>query len=391
MKPPRIWRRVVRPKYLLIVKIYFDVTNARASRHMSGLVRVSRRLFAELKSLPGNEVRAVFWNSRKRCLTDAQNSRERVSDTGAHYVMPDLFSEDERPGFTQFLSNPSIFKLAIYHDAIPLRFPDLTWPRSVQRHPAYMKTLALFDRVMAVSDQSRLELQGYWRWLGIEEAPPVGRITLGSDFIPGVPHELVDPPKPQRQVLTVGIVEPRKNQMLLLDACEQLWEDGQQFNLVIAGRANPHFARPILERIRMLKRAGYPLVHRKSVTDSALWDLYRCSYFSVFPSRFEGCGLPVHESLWAGTPCICSDLPVLHECSKDGGCIEFCDNDTASLYDGMKRLLNDGVCHARLRGEVARRSLPTWQSAAGQLLMALSATSADRSTYAGSSRQQSGD
>ena len=136
--------------------------------------------------------------------------------------------------------------------------------------------------------------------------------------------------------------------MLLLDTCERLWQEGHRFDLAIAGRANPHFAKPILERIRGLKRAGHPLIHRKTVTDDALWNLYRSAYFSVFPSRYEGYGLPIQESLWTGTPCVCADIPALRELSGDGGCLEFRDNDGASLYAEMKRLLTDETCHGRL-------------------------------------------
>jgi glycosyltransferase involved in cell wall biosynthesis len=159
--------------------------------------------------------------------------------------------------------------------------------------------------------------------------------------------------------------------MLLLEACERLWRDAERFTLVLAGRANPHFSKPIVQKIRALRRAGYPLEHRKAVNDDALGDLYRSARFSVLPSRFEGYGLPVLESLWAGTPCLCADIPVLHECSGGGGCLEFRSNDPDSLYDAMKRLLTDENCCRRLRREIDRRSLPTWRSAARQLVDAL--------------------
>ncbi len=141
--------------------------------------------------------------------------------------------------------------------------------------------------------------------------------------------------------------------------------------LILAGRENPHFSKPITQKIRALRRAGYPLEHRKAVNDEALGALYRSAHFSVLPSRFEGYGLPVQESLWAGTPCLCADIPVLREFSRDGGCVEFCSNDPDSLYDAMKLLLTDENSCQRLRRAITNRSLPTWQSAARQLIDAL--------------------
>ncbi len=305
-----------------IMKIYYDVTKTRSSRHISGLIRVSHRLLAELKTLPDVEVSTVVWNAKKRCLVDARSSRPSLPLPGEHYFIPELFSEKERPGFGQFLEDAPFHTVALYHDAIPLKFPEYTWPRSVERHPFYLKSLASFQRVLAVSDHSRRELEAYWQWLAIESTPPVGRVVPGADFLPRRPETGDDTSRAERLVLAVGILEPRKNQMLLLEVCERLWREGERFILVLAGRANPHFSKSIVQKIRALRRAGYTLEHRKTVNDGALGALYRSAHFSVLPSRFEGYGLPVQESLWAGTPCLCSDIPVLRECSQGRGCLE---------------------------------------------------------------------
>ena len=58
--------------------------------------------------------------------------------------------------------------LAVFHDAIPLKHPQETWPKSVARHPSYMRLLGKFSRVLAVSASSRAELQAYWSWLGLD-------------------------------------------------------------------------------------------------------------------------------------------------------------------------------------------------------------------------------
>jgi hypothetical protein len=71
-----------------------------------------------------------------------------------------LFSEEERPGFTAWLEARPCRAAAIFHDAIPLKLPQITWPRSVARHPGYLKLLAQFDRIWAVSAASREELTG---------------------------------------------------------------------------------------------------------------------------------------------------------------------------------------------------------------------------------------
>src|SRR6185503_18499856 len=88
----------------------------------------------------------------------------------------------ERPGLAAFLDARACRTAAIFHDAIPLRHPHITWPQSVARHPGYMKLLARFDRIWAVSQASANELTGFWHWQGIERPPPVEVLPLGADF-----------------------------------------------------------------------------------------------------------------------------------------------------------------------------------------------------------------
>ena len=99
------------------MKIYYDVTKARSSRHISGLIRVSRRLLAELKTLPDVQVSVVVWSAKRRCLVDARSSRPPQPVPGEHYFIPELFSEKERPGFGQFLEDAPFHTVALNHDA----------------------------------------------------------------------------------------------------------------------------------------------------------------------------------------------------------------------------------------------------------------------------------
>jgi hypothetical protein len=100
--------------------ILFDTTNASSWRHASGLARVSRRLRTEL----GGSAAPVRWDA----LPPGAGPRD-------WFLTPELFSEAERPGFSAFLERRPCRLAALYHDAIPLRRPDITWPASVARHP----------------------------------------------------------------------------------------------------------------------------------------------------------------------------------------------------------------------------------------------------------------
>jgi glycosyltransferase involved in cell wall biosynthesis len=341
--------------------IYFDVTKTDRAGHRSGLTRVSERLRAEL----GDAARPVSW--RKWDWSAVR--------PGDWFLTAEIFGASERPGLGEFLRAKPCRLAAIFHDAIPLRHPQITWPQSVARHPAYLKNLARFDRVWAVSATSREDLLGYWRWLGVEAPPPVDGFTHGADFdgtsrrtnsiIPD-PSSLIPP-----CLLCIGIVEPRKNQGFLVDVCAELWREGLGFELHLVGRVNPHFGGPLVTKIQRLGREFPGLHYHAAASDAAVTALYEKTRATVFPTIAEGCGLPLLESLWKGVPCVCSDLPVLRENADGGGCVAAAVSDLAAWKDALRRVLVDDAWHARLVREATTRTLPTWAEAAQTLRSAL--------------------
>jgi len=343
--------------------IWFDVTKADRTGHRSGLQRVSARLGSEL----GAAVTPVCWTAAG--WAEAATGRGVTPGPADWLLTAELFSAEERPGFAAWLAARPCRRAAIFHDAIPLQWPQITWPQSVARHPGYMKLLADFDRVWAVSAASRADLIGYWRWLGLEAVPPVDTLALGADF-DGTPRS---PQISRREpvLLAVGILEPRKNQEFLLEACETLWSEGLAFSLHLVGRVNPHFGRPIADRVRQLQRAGRAVRHHDGADDAQLAALYASARVTVFPTRAEGCGLPLLESLWRGVPCLCSDLPVLRENADGGGCVPVPVGDVAAWRDILRRALTDDAWIASLAAAAATRPLPTWRDTAAQVAAGL--------------------
>jgi len=335
--------------------IYFDVTKAARADHRSGLLRVSDRLCAAL----GSAATAVVWDEGWRDLARKQPIKFYAADW---LLTAEVFAPDERPGFDEFLQSRAVQTAAIFHDAIPLKLPQITWPQSVARHPSYMKVLASFDRVWAVSAASRDELTGFWKWQGLEKTARTEVLTLGADFN-GADRVTRRSPASVLSLLCVGILEPRKNQLLLLDAATELWGEGLRFELHLVGRVNPHFGAPIVRRIQSLRRKFSSLRYHQAANDAKVGQLYAAARASVFPTRAEGCGLPLLESLWQGVPCVCSDLPSLRENSAGGGCLTVATHDVAAWTFALRRILLDDSLHARLVRDAVSRPLPTWAEA----------------------------
>jgi glycosyltransferase involved in cell wall biosynthesis len=340
--------------------IYFDVTKSASAGHRSGLTRVSTRLRDEL----GAAVQPVVWPNWDRAVAKDD-----------WFLTCELFSEAERPGFWKFLKDPPCRLAAFFNDAIPLKLPHVTWPHSVARHPEYMKMLASFDRVLAISEASRRELVEFWRWQGVEPRAKVGTILLGADFDRAGRTIKVSSDKSQVPglLLCVGIIEPRKNQTFLLEVCAELWREGLAFELHLVGRVNPHFGRPIAEKIKLLRK-GFPGLHfHEAADDRTVGELYGRARANVYPTLAEGCGLPLLESLWRGVPCVCSDLSVLRENADAGGCLAVAPNDMAAWKSALRAVLTDPAVGPKLRAEAAARTLPRWADTAAELRAALGA------------------
>jgi len=347
--------------------ILYDVTKMGGAAPRSGLTRLSARLQREL----GSAVVPVAWDGRRRGWRRAAD-RQPVAPGAADWLLTvELFSEAERPGFRDFLAARPCRLAAMFHDAIPLRFPHITWPHSVQRHAEYAKLLAGFDRTWAISRATREDFLGLWRWQGVAPRGEVGTVELGADFdgSPRCTAARVAAGRPS--FLCVGIVEPRKNQAFLLDVAEALWSEGRDFDLHIVGRVNPHFGAPIERRMRGLARRERRFRYHAAAPDERLRRLYAEARAVVFPTLAEGCGLPLLEALWRGVPCVCSDLPVLRENADGGGCLVAGVSDAAGWRAALDSLLAADGPGERLRREAVTRPLPRWADTAATLRAAL--------------------
>lgn len=341
--------------------IFLDTTRTGAAGHRSGLTRVGRRLLETL----GPRAVATRWDGALRAPAPPPA-------TAGWFLTPELFSEEERPGFAAFLAAQAGRSAAVFHDAIPLRHPHITWPQSVARHPGYMKLLASFARIWAVSRASREELLGFWRWQGVTQPPPVEVLALGADFDGAARVRSRPAPAGRPRLLCLGILEPRKNQAFLADVCDDLWTAGLDFELHIVGRTNPHFGPPIRARLESLRRTrpGRVLLHG-AADDDAVAALFAAARATVFPTLAEGCGLPLLESLWRGVPCVCSALPVLRENADGGGCLAVPTGDRAAWREALAAILTDDALADRLGTAAMQRPLPTWADTADTLATAL--------------------
>ncbi len=288
-----------------------------------------------------------------------------VRPAGTALVCPELFSPIVGTRLPELLAAVSGPRIAVFHDAIGLKLPELTPPGTVRRLPAYLRELLLFDGIAANSEDSAASLRDYWAWLGVSDTPVVQAIPLGLEVCHPIDYQSPNAASPR--VLCVGTIEGRKNHLALIEACEALWAEGLAFELQLVGLARPDTAGAALARIAALKSCGRPLVYDGPADDAGLQAAYRSCAFTVYPSLIEGFGLPVLESLQHGKPCVCSGQGALGESARGGGCLTLPAADASSLATTIRRLLQNPAELAALATQARARTFKLWPDYAREL------------------------
>jgi glycosyltransferase involved in cell wall biosynthesis len=306
------------------------------------------------------------WRSHWRRVT-GRTARHALQGEYDGLIEPELFSAKVARDLFRLVPQVRGPRVAVFFDAVALRFPELTPPSTVAWFPSYLRELLLFDGIAAISEESRESLTGYWRWLGVTRSPPVTAIPLGVDRGNAAPDEQVPSTSRRPVVLTIGTLEGRKNHVSLFEACEQLWARGRDFELRLIGHVNAETGRGALARARALQAAGRPLHYDGPADDEEIARAYAACAFTIYPSIAEGFGLPVIESLQRGKPCICSARGAVGESARGGGCIALDAVDPRSIAGAMDQLLASPAELAALAAAARARTFKTWSHYAREL------------------------
>lgn len=257
----------------------------------------------------------------------------------------------------------------VVYDLVPWTNPDTANRRSatIERatiRPALRRCAAL----PCISEATRIDLV---RRFPIAE-PKASVIPLAADatFADPVPapghHELKNP-----YVLAVGTLEPRKNLERLIDAWVVLPPDVRgAHELALVGPRG-------WDEDGILRKAidhGARLLGH--VTEDELRALYAGASAFVYPSLYEGFGLPVLEAMAAGAPVITSNVSSLPEVAGDAALL-IDPHDTAAIATAITELLSDTALSDSLRRRGRERAaLYSWQRTAAETRALLTAIAA---------------
>jgi len=346
---------------------------------LTGIGRYTFELAQNLKKLPQIEELMFFSGSRfVRDLPETTQFSGHTSSTSANFrrailksrvavkiyrTTSALANRYALRGHASHVFHGPNFYLPPFDGPSVCTFHDLsvfTWAHcSPPERVRFMRkeialTLKRADMLITDSEYTRQEIASYFSW-PLEKIRAVS-LACSSDFRPRTADELSPTLRkhglsPGGYSLFVGTIEPRKNLDVLLDAYALLPQSmRQQWPLVLIGYRGWR-SEKLHARIEAAVTEGW-MHHLGFVDSNELPLLYAGARVFVFPSLYEGFGLPVLEAMASGIPVVCSNSSTLPEVTGDAAAM--CEPQDV---DTLSRLIATGLEDEIWRGEAKSKGL----------------------------------
>jgi glycosyltransferase involved in cell wall biosynthesis len=244
-----------------------------------------------------------------------------------------------------------------------------------KRHPEYFRWFDLpfwnfflywsakvARTVIAVSDATAADLRRYYRL-------PEAKVRTVPHGVAPVFLDIAARRRPEPFVLGVSTLHPHKNLDGLMRAFAFFRARRPEYRLIVCGLHGffTNELSTLREQLRLTDAVEFP----GWIPEPDLLDLYSRAMLFIYPSRFEGFGMPVLEALAAGVPSACSNIEPLNSIAADAA-LKFDPNNPAAIASCMERLAGDAELRAQLAVAGPRRASQfTWIAAARRTLAAL--------------------
>lgn len=345
--------------YDLNHRILFDMTVVHEwikSGYMTGIARVSQELFKAMKKkIP---VIPVIIQAQKDTVQCSELSAEtyQVINKNIRLLKTDLFLMPEiqmrgihipvnHPHASEF-QKKGIKTYAVIYDILPLKMPQYFEKRTSRGFGAYIEEIVNhYDGILCDSRCVADDVIYYCKKHSVttERKVQIGYFPLGQNSFHGQVNQQVSDDiirffeKNTDVYLMLGTIEPRKGHALVLDAFEDMWEDGSEASLCIIGHIGWNM-KPFMQRLKAHSEKGWRLEFFEAVNDSEVAYAYQHAKCLIQASAGEGFGLPLIEAGKYNLPVLCSDIEVFHEVAGDN--VNYFERTTKSLIEKISAFEN---------------------------------------------------
>jgi glycosyltransferase involved in cell wall biosynthesis len=363
------------------VRVTLDLTAA-VQGH-AGLGRYAEELARGLlASRPADEELALFYNDpRQRRPAPPLDNLPAICLpwSSKPWRMAVLAAQLARAPQDSALGHPDIFlatqhllprvgavSVLTLHDLIFRHLPETHLPLNRwYLNLAVPRFLAAADAIIAISACTRRDAMHFYGVPGqkihviYEAADPRFRPVEDQAYLAEVRQRYA---LPERFILYVGTIEPRKNLPVLFQAFKAAGAALAGCRLVVCGKKGWLYD----ETFASLQTLGITdrVLFTGFVPDADLPGLYTLAEALALPSRYEGFGLPVLEAMGCGTPVVCSNASSLPEIAGDAALL-LPPDDVRGWAGALARVASDGGLRAELRARGLRQAATfTWARAA---------------------------
>ncbi len=294
---------------------------------------------------------------------------DRLPDGACYLCMGSTWLHPKVWEFAQSHRDRGGSVVQLVYDLIPIVHPEYYAPKEPAAYKAWLDAAFRYaDRFIGISKWTVRDLREYAKGRGFDPevtAIPLAHEFTGFDRISRVePSPLLVELAKTRFVLCIGTIEHRKNALILLKVWHQLHSERSPDipTLVFAGKFGKGS-----DRFQALLAADEALaklvIVLNSPSDKEVAWLYQNCLFTVFPSTYEGWGLPVGEAAWFGKYCVASNGTSIPEVCGD--LIEYVDpNSVDDIKSAILKLLADRAFLQNRESQIAGSRLRKWSDVA---------------------------
>ncbi len=389
-------------------KIYVDLTSsAHRSGPPSGIARVEERYALELYELLPGRIVFVLWNSDRRTFIEVSHDqfvrgkhKQLPSSQAPSYLFDDMdFSPAGRIAFERnsillvlggaWIRNENyvhslaatkrlkgLVLVAFIHDVIQAKFKQWFPDRVGEEFTSNCRGLIeVADHLIANSNCTLTDLREFCQAEKLV-TPPIDTVRFGDEIDkPGHESEEEEPQfdrllpilRGNPFILCVSAIDIRKNHLLLHNLWERMLAEhgGKTPNLIMVGSKGwniDHFL-ALVEKNPRIRNSFHIL---NGINDATLDWLYRHCLFTLYPSLYEGWGLPVAEALNYGKVCVAARAGSVPEIAPE--MTDLIDPlDFVSWYRVVTGYILNPALLAKREAQISAYKPVSWRASAGQL------------------------